>query len=1166
MRVLRLELRAFGPFTDRVLDLSAGDAGVHLIHGPNEAGKSSALRALHGLFYGIPERTSDDFLHPARELRVGALLLGATGEQLHCVRRKGRKHTLLDAAGEALDEQRLQRLLGGVDAALFERLFGIDHETLVSGGRTLLEERGREAEALFGSGLGRVAVHRVLEGLDASADALFRPRGRKQQINMALAERAERQRRQRDLELGAVDWERARAAHETACRALAELDAERDRVLRERARLERIRRTRADLEVRRGLLARLDGLGERLHLPEDFGARRQQAEAQRIRAIELGELVSTRLTALEQELAGIVIEPRLLAAGAELVELRERLGSHRKAAADRPMLIARRDALHARVVERVARVDAGAAHAPTEALRDWLDARRRINALGERREALWSELQRARLARDEAARAVEDCERQLAARTPPRSVAALELALEQARGAGALDADLAELEAQERALGQQCAAELSRLSGWSQGLESLLCAPLPEFDALEHWMLRADALALERQRLRERRQGCEREMVEIDTEARTLGIAGEVPSETALTAARETRERHWQALKAHDASLRLEAGAALARRFETALHEADVLADRLRRESDRVQRYQSLCIRREACERERAACDLAWRELESAECEFDAAWRALWQACSMQEPRSPRQMRGWLGQARRLREQGERLTAVREQRQLLEQRQMHGVDALRRALLALDRQGPDGEGMDVWMSEAASVLDALQRHARTHETLLAELERARQRREGAGSACEQAERDWSAWERDWGEAMARVGLAVHSLPSEAQEHLAELAEALQDAREAAGFQTRIDDIDADARGFLAQLRERIARIAPDLAEEPAELALHTLDARLEGMRARQERRDELLRQRDEARRQLEEAGSASSSAETRIAELCRLAGCEGLDALAGIEERARLQRELEQQLIAVEGRLMETGDGLVLEQLETEAGAAEIAGEALLEALARLERRLDETLDPERERLLAVRVEAEHRLATMNGADAAATEAEEIERIDAQLRDQCGRYLRYRLAAMVLRETIEGFRRSHRDPILARTAEAFARLTCGAFSGVESDFGEDDQAVLVGVRANGEHVRVEAMSTGTRDQLYLALRLAGLEHHLRQAEPLPFVVDDILVQFDDARARATLETLAVFSAQTQVILFTHHRHLLELAREVDPEGRRIFIHALDQGG
>lgn len=73
------------------------------------------------------------------------------------------------------------------------------------------------------------------------------------------------------------------------------------------------------------------------------------------------------------------------------------------------------------------------------------------------------------------------------------------------------------------------------------------------------------------------------------------------------------------------------------------------------------------------------------------------------------------------------------------------------------------------------------------------------------------------------------------------------------------------------------------------------------------------------------------------------------------------------------------------------------------------------------------------------------------------------------------------------------------------------------------------------------------MSDGTADQLYLALRLASLEQFLEKNEPLPFVVDDILLRFDDDRAVGTLKVLSDLSEKTQVIFFTHHDHLIRLA-------------------
>ena len=105
-----------------------------------------------------------------------------------------------------------------------------------------------------------------------------------------------------------------------------------------------------------------------------------------------------------------------------------------------------------------------------------------------------------------------------------------------------------------------------------------------------------------------------------------------------------------------------------------------------------------------------------------------------------------------------------------------------------------------------------------------------------------------------------------------------------------------------------------------------------------------------------------------------------------------------------------------------------------------------------------------------------------------------------------------------------------------------------------ADVDEKDQPVLVGIRPDGERVHVTGMSSGTRDQLYLALRLASLERYMQDAEPMPFIVDDVLVDFDDARTEAALKQLAALAEKTQVIVFTHHSQLVEQAKKLTGAG------------
>ncbi len=189
-------------------------------------------------------------------------------------------------------------------------------------------------------------------------------------------------------------------------------------------------------------------------------------------------------------------------------------------------------------------------------------------------------------------------------------------------------------------------------------------------------------------------------------------------------------------------------------------------------------------------------------------------------------------------------------------------------------------------------------------------------------------------------------------------------------------------------------------------------------------------------------------------------------------------------------------------------------------------------------------------------------LADMDSSAGAADAADRAQSLLAELTTDIEEYARLRLASAVLAKAIERYREKNQGPVLERASKLFAELTVGSFAGLRADFNEQGEAVLVGVRASdGKPVGVDAMSDGTADQLYLALRLASLETYLDEKEPIPFIVDDILIKFDDARSAAALQALASLSRRTQVIFFTHHQHLLDLAERHVAAGE-FFVHRL----
>ena len=335
MVIRKLNFAAFGPFTDRSLVFDQGVGELHIVYGPNEAGKSSALRGLKALLYHIDERTPDNFLHANDKLRIEGCVCAADGRELSFARRKGRKNTLLSLEGEPLDENALAPFLQGVTPAFFEMLFGIDHDALVQGGQEILAQKGEVGQALFSASLGSHALHAVLGQLDEEADGLFRPRGSTQTINSALKTYTDLNKAIKERSLSSREWDEHRRALARTTGELEQIQSELAEKRVEVHRLKRIQRVLPKLARRQERLHSFAALEDVVVLPNDFGERRRKAVAEQEAAQAVIQKARPRLNVLQEQLEGLSVRREVLEKSENIEALHARLGSYRKAMQDR---------------------------------------------------------------------------------------------------------------------------------------------------------------------------------------------------------------------------------------------------------------------------------------------------------------------------------------------------------------------------------------------------------------------------------------------------------------------------------------------------------------------------------------------------------------------------------------------------------------------------------------------------------------------------------------------------------------------------------------------------------------------------------------------------------------------------------------------------------------
>ncbi len=154
-----------------------------------------------------------------------------------------------------------------------------------------------------------------------------------------------------------------------------------------------------------------------------------------------------------------------------------------------------------------------------------------------------------------------------------------------------------------------------------------------------------------------------------------------------------------------------------------------------------------------------------------------------------------------------------------------------------------------------------------------------------------------------------------------------------------------------------------------------------------------------------------------------------------------------------------------------------------------------------------------------------------------------------------------RLALRLLLEAQRRFEQEQQPRILKLASRAFQELTGGRYVRVHASATQPGSLRVD--QADGGEWRDEQLSRGTREQLYLAFRLAVIEDFGETRLPLPILLDDVLVNFDRQRARNVVKVFARLSARHQVIAFTCHEAVRELFAE---HGARAIEVARDRLG
>ncbi len=208
----------------------------------------------------------------------------------------------------------------------------------------------------------------------------------------------------------------------------------------------------------------------------------------------------------------------------------------------------------------------------------------------------------------------------------------------------------------------------------------------------------------------------------------------------------------------------------------------------------------------------------------------------------------------------------------------------------------------------------------------------------------------------------------------------------------------------------------------------------------------------------------------------------------------------------------------------------------------------------------------DRERLDAELAECNREIGALRGELRGLEQREPVAQLLATLQEQGAKlrllvdeYRSVKLQAELLRAYQQRLADSTNSPLLAEAGRFIATLTEGRYTGFAVDeSGGERRIEIIFHDPSGDavHRQLKELSEGTADQVFLALRLAGITMRLRQrrsagGSAVPVVLDDVLMSFDDERTRAALRLLAEIGQEWQIILLTHHESVFRAAADLE---------------
>lgn len=1145
MRIEQLDLQFFGHFTNKQFSFgknAPAESDFHIIYGVNEAGKTTFMESYLRLLYGfLPRKEPYDFRHGRSNLQVSALLQ-IDGETRKFQRKATSKNSLLDESDNVLPEAALQAHLGGLAIDDYRKLLCIDDDSIENGGEEIVNSRGDIGTLLFSAAAGISDLWQVLESVRTDADNIHKSRASKTRLALLKKDYSDIVKRIKQLDIPAGKLGEFTKALKKAEKAEEKARQEQSRLLVEVRKLERVLAALPMLERLDSsalAVASLNGYPDHVDVTVQQIIELQKEEYQ---ANSERERLQNRQATLAQQLKLLPAEPAyagLEAAMDSLSELHSRyrhaeleFANHQEALAlvTTRMTTLVRERLHHEAAPETLVVDSAVIKSLKESLARKEEAVNLVNA------------EKSSIVRLEVSINNEELKlRELQQFQPPGE--GLGQILEHFN-AQALSGEYKAATQALREADQKVEQALDELSIKGQRFTQLPECSLMIEEAetqVERWQ----ALNATLESARERQQTVQQELSSLTHEISQLESLGGLASDEAMQELMALRESAWIH---HKASLTLDTAQA----FESTLQDVDQAMDgRLSHASD-LARLRDL---HRQIPRVQAQFESLAESIKSAEgglTNIEHSLTDVMQQAGIKTVMPPKAVLNWL---RRYIETKSRVYEVQRLRKY-NQPVIDRAEKLNKALC--DYVVRDQATLEELLPAANTMLEVYQRHEQSRELSQSTLAELLHKKDNRVAQLEEYRALEARACADW-EALVSSSFPVKLAADKLALSLEALGELREYNVEREALQKQCSQMQRDKALFIEKLDQL-------LHDNKLESGL-TTDSNLRHLQELASQAKKQIDEKLQLEKKLEKALADSIDVENRLeavniqssiyaslfnptvptADLSEL-----LEAVQKAQQAKMLRKKYEEDLSSLRQTL-----GVSSEE-RARAMLAELDSQMVQERYIEKESELEQANDRSKD-ATEKRTRCEEQLSALTGDGEVAQLVEQRTTMELQMSELALDYLRLRLGHKLAEQAINRYRDKHRSAMMDATEKAFAQLTDGKYSALQTQSNGKEETLLA-VDRNGTARRADQMSKGTRFQLYLALRAAAYDQLAAQGTCLPFICDDIFETFDEDRTRAACRVMEGIGQRGQAIYLTHHRHVVELAREVC--GGRVRVHEL----